>query len=48
MNSNQTSHEHASPLENFSPLTCNEVRKEIMGMNKKTCELEHIPTQVLK
>ena len=40
--------EHASPLENFSPLTCNEVRKEIMGMNNKTCELDHIPTQVLK
>ena len=25
--------EHATPLENFSPLTCNEVRKEIIGIN---------------
>ena len=40
--------EQASPLENFSPLTCNEVIKEVMGMNNKTCELDHIPTQVLK
>ena len=40
--------EQASPLENISPLTCNEVQKEVMGMNNKTCELDHIPTQVLK
>ena len=40
--------EQASSLENFSPLTCNEVQKEVMGMNNKTCELDHIPTQVLK
>ena len=39
--------EQASPLENFSPLTCNEVQKEVMDMDNKTCELDHIPTQVL-
>ena len=38
----------ATPLENFSPLTCDEVQKEVMGMKNKTCELDHIPTQVLK
>ena len=32
-------------LENFSPLTCNEVHKEILSMNNKTCELDHIPTE---
>ena len=40
--------EKALPLENFSPLTCNEVQKEVMGMKNKTCELDYIPTQVLK
>ena len=40
--------ERALPLDNFSPLTCNEVLKEIMGMKNKTCELDPIPTQVLK
>ena len=42
------SNEHATPLENFSPLSCNEVQKEIISMNNKTCELDHIPMQVLK
>ena len=39
--------EQATPLKTFSPLSYNEVQKEILSMNK-TCELDHIPTQVLK
>ena len=42
------SNEQATPLKNFSPLSCDEVQKEILSMNNKTCELDHIPTQVLK
>ena len=32
----------------MSPLSCNEVHKEILSMNNKTCKLDHIPTEVLQ
>ena len=35
-------------LENFLPLSYNEIHKEILSMNNKTCELDHIPTEILK
>ena len=40
--------EQVPPLKTFSPLSCDEIQKEILSMNNKTCELDHIPTQVLK
>ena len=40
--------EQATTPKTFSPLSCNEVQKEILSMNNKTCKLDHIPTQVLK
>ena len=40
--------EQATALKTFSPLLCDEVQKEILSMNNKTCKLDHIPTQVLK
>ena len=35
-------------LRKFSPLSCSEVHKEILGMNNKTYKLDHIPTAVPK
>ena len=32
----------------FLPLSCIEIHKEILSMNNKTCELDHIPTEILK
>ena len=40
--------EQATSLKTFLPISCNEVQKEILGMNNKTCKLDHIPTQVLQ
>ena len=45
---NLATNEQATPLKTFSPFSCDEVQKEILSMNNKTCELDHIPTPVLK
>ena len=42
-----STNEQATPLKTFSPLSCDEVQKEILSMNNMTCKLDHIPTQVL-
>ena len=43
-----STNEQAPLLRKFSPLSCTEVHKEILGMNNKTSELGHITTEVLK
>ena len=35
-------------LGKFLPLSCNEIHKEILSMNNKTCESDHIPTEIHK
>ena len=43
-----STNEQVPLLKKFSPLSCNDVHKEILSMSNKTCELDHIPTEVLK
>ena len=35
-------------FESFAPLTQEEVRREVMGMKNKSCELDQIDTSTLK
>ena len=43
-----STNEQVPLLRKFSPLSCNKVHKEILSMNNKTCEPDHIPTEVHK
>ena len=43
-----STNEQVPLLRKFSPLLCNEIHKEILSMNNKTCKLDHIPNEILK